>query len=76
MPQSEVSKSIEKQTRHFFEVQGCLSIQHLDITVMGKAKILAQINNLKIKTSTRKQEKLDLKSQYNNCAHLRPIACR
>lgn len=76
MPQSEVSKPIEKQTSHSFEVQGCLSTQHLDITVMGKAKILAQINNLKIKTSTRKQEKIDLKSQYNNRAHLRPIACR
>lgn len=50
MPQAEVPKITEKQTSHFYEVQGCLSMQHLDITVMGNADILARIYNLKIET--------------------------
>lgn len=73
MPQAEVSKSMEKYTSHFFDLHGCL--QHLDITVMGKEKFLARINDLKTATRTRKQQKIDLKSQYD-IAHLRPIACK
>lgn len=57
MPQAEVPKSTEKQTSHFCEAQGCLSM-HLpsDISVMGNAEILAWISNLKIETCSRKQK--------------------
>lgn len=77
MPQAEVPKSMEKQTSHFYEAQGCLSMQHSDITVEGNAEILAWIYNLRIETSSRKPKKLDFKSLYDNFAHHpRPITRR
>jgi len=53
---------MEKQTSYFHEGQGCLSVQHSDITEMGNAEILAWIYNLKIETSSRKPKRLDFKS--------------
>lgn len=60
MPQEEIPISMEKQTSHFYEIQGCLSVQHSGLTAMGNADILAQIYNLNIETSSRKQKNLIL----------------
>lgn len=57
MPQTLVPKSTEKQTNHFYDIWGCLSTQHVDITVTGNAEILSSSYKIEIERGSRKQKK-------------------